>query len=111
VNRLVVARTVLAGVELLAPTHVLRAIAGDGINGSASRVVRVLGTRDLVQAAVTYVRPSRAVLVGGAVVDSLHAISMVALAVASPRNRRAGGTSAVVAALMAADQVRFARRR
>lgn len=108
-NRLVAARVVLAGTELLAPDDVLRAIAGPGIHGSGRSVVRVLGARDLVQTAVTAVRPSRAVLVGGAVVDSLHAMSMIALAVMSRPSRRAASTSAVVAALMAVAQVRSAQ--
>ncbi len=63
--------------------------------GTRTRVVaRVLGARHLAQAAVTAVRPTREVLRGGAVVDVLHASSMVALAVVSGPYRRAGLTDA-----------------
>jgi hypothetical protein len=62
-------------------------------------VVRVLGVRHLAQ----YVADARGHrLLGGPTLDVLHAASMVGLAMASRRYRRAALTSAVVASAFAA---------
>jgi hypothetical protein len=60
-------------------------------------VARVLGTRHLAQAVLTLWRPRPAVLAAGAGIDGCHAASMLALAAASPRMRRAGLTDAMAA--------------
>lgn len=54
----------------------------------AALVARVLGGRELLQAAVSLLRPTRAVLVLGSGVDLAHAASMLALG-ASDRRWRA----------------------
>lgn len=86
---------------LAAPGLLLGAVTGVPPTRRDLTVARVLGARHLLQAAVTLSEGSR-VLVPGAVVDLLHAASMVALAVADPRMRRAGATDATAAGFLAA---------
>jgi hypothetical protein len=65
-------------------------------------VVRVLGSRHLIQAAVTARAPSALVLRAGAQVDLAHAASMLALGAVSRPLRRAPLADGLVAALFAA---------
>ena len=74
------------------------------------RTVRVLGLRQLVQAAVTAPTPSPAVLALGVEVDLLHAASMVALAAVRPRYRRAALAEALAATALACAGTIAARR-
>lgn len=60
-------------------------------------VARILGVRQLAQAALCAPAPTRDVLAVGSAVDVAHATSMIALAVISPRRRRAALLSAAVA--------------
>jgi hypothetical protein len=64
-------------------------------------VARVLGVRQLGQALASAAVPSAAVVETGAGIDAVHALSMVALGVASRRHRRAALASAGVAASFA----------
>jgi hypothetical protein len=64
-------------------------------------VVRLLGVRSTLQALVLAVRPVRAVALGAAGVDALHAASMGAAALVWPRYRRAALASGAVAAVTA----------
>ena len=59
-------------------------------------VVRVLGARRLLQELILLVRPSPGVVLGAAVVDVLHAASMLAAVGLWPRYRLAELTSAAV---------------
>jgi hypothetical protein len=65
-------------------------------------MVRVLGTRHLVQAAVTARAPGALVLRAGAQVDLAHAASMLALGAAGRPLRRAQLADGLVAAVFAA---------
>ncbi|HEV7727565.1 MAG TPA: hypothetical protein VGO74_11620 [Modestobacter sp.] len=65
-------------------------------------LVRLLGARRLVQAAVTVAAPTRGVLLLGAGTDTLHALSMVAAALRWPGLRRAASISATAATAAAA---------
>jgi hypothetical protein len=105
VNALVVSRVILGAAELLAPGRLLRVVAGHDSDVQARQVVRVLGAREAVQATVIAVRPSRRILIGGATVDALHALSMVALGVSKTQRRREALTSAAVAGLFAIAEV------
>jgi hypothetical protein len=77
------------------PAATARAVSGGPVPPPA--VIRVLGARQLVQSAVLLLRPSRPLTVGAAVVDGLHAATMVAAALIWPRYRRPALTSAAVA--------------
>lgn len=91
----------LYGLALLAaPGPVLTAGAGQPPSRRDCAVARVLGIRHVTQAILTAAAGGRAVA-PGAVVDSLHAASMVALAAAQPRMRRAELADAAVAGLLA----------
>ena len=103
---LLVARAGLGAAYLLMPA--LRSPGGPRPS-PAVRVARVLGLRQLAQAALTSGDPGRPVLVLGAGTDALHAASMVALAACSARWRRQAGLDAVVAASLAAAGVAAAR--
>lgn len=73
-----------------------------------THVARVLGARHLAQALPCAVWPRRGVLQAGVAVDGLHAASMVALAVASPRWRRAALAETCLAVIFTALGVKAA---
>ncbi|MCY0904151.1 hypothetical protein [Arthrobacter sp. H14-L1] len=105
-------------VQLVAPNLLSERVAGLQLDGRATAVVRVLGARHLLQAAVVSVvqgsappgspRASAAHRLGSAV-DALHAASMVLLAAADAKRRRAALTDAVVAGVFAAGEWRAGR--
>lgn len=89
------------------PGVVLGQLEGPPPDGVEQAVAKVLGGRQLVQAAAVARWPSAGGRVGAAT-DVLHALSMVALAT-SPRYRRVAATSGVVAVVLAALELRGAR--
>jgi hypothetical protein len=96
-------------VMLLRPEDLTRSVCGGGPE-PAAWIVRVLGARLLAQNVVTFVRPTREVVLAGAATDALHAASMVAARVRWPEHARpiwvSGSTSAASAALGALTAVR-----
>jgi hypothetical protein len=68
----------------------------------ARRVAQILGARHLVQAGISAFAPGPGVFVAGAGIDSLHAVSMLALALFDRGARRAALTDALAEALLAA---------
>jgi hypothetical protein len=77
----------------------------------AQVVVRILGTRHLLQAGAVATTPDhRDALAVGSVVDALHAISMVALAAVDRRRRRLAVADAGVATAFALAGWRRAHR-
>ncbi|HEX3004500.1 MAG TPA: hypothetical protein VHO27_09810 [Angustibacter sp.] len=89
------------------PQLVLRGLSGPPADGTEQTVAKVLGGRQLVQAAAVARWPSVAGRVGAAA-DLLHALTMAALAT-SPRYRRVAATSGAVAVVLAALELRGAR--
>src|SRR6202044_1298581 len=69
---------------LLAPGRILRALARMPLDRRTVAVARVLGARQLVQAALVGRSPTSGRLLAGAAVDAVHAASMVAVARWSP---------------------------
>jgi hypothetical protein len=69
---------------------------------SAVAIARMLGLRQLLQAAVTAVAPTGRVAGLSAAVDALHAGTDVGFAAASPRWRRIAAADAVIATAFAA---------
>jgi hypothetical protein len=91
------------GVALLcAPGPALRLATGQPPGPRGRTVARVLGVRHLAQAVLTAWRPRREVLLAGAGIDACHCASMLALAAADPRMRRAGFADALAAAAFTA---------
>lgn len=95
---------------VLAPGVVIYLVTGRFPGRRARRVAQLLGTRHLIQAALTAVAPVPAVLAAGAGADGLHAASMLALAAASRGTRQAALTDALAESLFAAAGFAAAQR-
>ena len=95
---------------LLYPDGVARVVCGGGRRPPA-RVVRLLGARTLGQQALVLVRPDREVVLAGAAVDLLHALSLAPAVLVWPRHARSAAVSGAVALASAALAVASAPRR
>lgn len=110
-TRLVAGARVGWGVFLLAcPDRPIRALTGVRLTPRDRHVLRVLGARQVVQAAVSLVHPSHRVLAVGSAVDALHAASCLGLAAADSRWRRGAVLGAADAAAFAFAGYAGARR-
>jgi hypothetical protein len=95
---LAAARMGWGGLLVGAPDLVLATLTGRPATRSQARVLRVLGTRHLVQAGIELARPTRGVIRSGAAVDLLHAATCAGAVAFLPAWRRAAlvdGTGAV----------------
>jgi hypothetical protein len=91
------------GVALVAaPGAVIRLATGQPSGRRERGVARLLGARHVVQAAITALAPVPGVLAAGAGVDAVHTTSMITLAAADRRVRRAALTDALAESLFAA---------
>lgn len=89
------------GLALLSvPGPMIRAMTGAPVASRSLAVARVLGARQLAQAAICGLAPTRRLIAAGAAVDGLHGASMLALAGAEPRLRRALLAETVIAAAL-----------
>ncbi|MBD8058172.1 hypothetical protein IC607_04215 [Cellulomonas sp. JH27-2] len=93
---------------LVAPAAVLEAIGVDPDLPHIRGAVRLLGARHLAQGTALALMPER-LSPAVAVVDAIHAASMVALAAVAPTYRRAALLSAAVAVGSGVVTVRAAR--
>ena len=91
---------------LMAPAELLTAAGGPPPSGPECRVARLLGARQLAQAAFTATGGRRA-LRWGAAADGLHCVSMLMLAAAGRPRRRSELAESGIAALLAAASLRF----
>jgi len=90
------------GVALVAaPGAVIRLATGQPSGHRERAIARLLGSRHLVQAAITALAPVPGVLAAGAGVDALHTTSMIMLAAVDRRARRAALTDALAESLFA----------
>ena len=96
------ARATYGAALVLAPGPTIRIATCRHPSRRACRVARVLGTRHLIQAALTAAAPGPAVLAMGGQVDAVHTASMLLLAAVSPAERRAALTDALAEAAFAA---------
>jgi hypothetical protein len=95
---------------LLAPGPLIRICTGYPADSRVQLTARVLGTRHLIQAALTAgAGPGTGRLVASAAVDLVHASSMAGLAAASPRLRRTALTDALLETALAAAGLITAR--
>ena len=97
-------------VQLLRPAYSAEQLLGGPLDPGAVAAVRVLGARQLAQAAVSVAAPSAPLLALGAGADGAHALSMAVLALADPRWRRPAMVSGLIAAAFAAGGATAARR-
>jgi hypothetical protein len=95
---------------LLLPGPVIRVLGG-AVDDEAARVVlRALGARHVLQAVGSGVAPGPSVLRVGALVDALHGLSDLVLAVLDPRRARVALVDAAIAAAWCLASLRDARR-
>jgi hypothetical protein len=87
---------------VLVPGPALRLATGRLPTRRACRVAQVLGARHLVQATLTTIAPTPAILAVGGQVDAVHTASMLVLAAVSRAGRRAALTDALTEAAFAA---------
>lgn len=73
-------------------------VTGGSLPALGRTAAVALAVRDLAQGGLLLARPEPASVEAGAVVDVLHAVSMLPVAAASPRYRTAATVSAAVAA-------------
>ena len=97
-----VVRATYGAALVLVPGPAIRLATGRLPSRQACRVARVLGTRHLIQAALTAAAPGRAVLALGGQVDAVHTASVLLLAAVSRAQRRAAVTDALTEAAFAA---------
>lgn len=93
-------RTGWGAALLLAPHQVLTRLHVH-VDATAITVTRILGARQLAQAALSGINPSPEVLAMGIWVDSAHAATAISLAALDPTRARAALTDTTVAALWA----------
>jgi hypothetical protein len=87
---------------VLAPGPAIHLATGRLATRRACRVAQVLGARHLVQATLTIIAPTPAILAAGGQVDAVHTASMLLLAAVSRAGRRAALADAVAEAAFAA---------
>jgi hypothetical protein len=99
------------GIALLClPGTLITAVTGDPASVRVRAVARVLGARQLAQAAICGLAPVRDLIEAGVAADGLHAASMLMMAGAEPGLRRALLTDAVIAATFAGAAATSVRR-
>ena len=87
---------------LVAPRQVMQNVHHVPVDTKSVVIARILGARQLTQAALSGVRPSPDVLAMGVWVDAVHALTALGLACVDRSRARAGLTDTAVAALWAA---------
>jgi hypothetical protein len=97
-------------IQLALPRYSAEQQLGGPLDSATLRVVRVLGARQVTQAGLALAYPAEPLLGLGVGVDALHALSMVPLALATPRWRRPALVSGLMATAFAAAGVLAARR-
>ena len=96
------ARLSWGGLLTVAPGRVLRTLTGRPATGSQVAVLRVLGTRHLLQGGLDLARPTYGALRAGAAVDLLHASTCAAAIAFLPAWRRIALVDGTGAAAFAA---------
>jgi hypothetical protein len=104
------ARAGYGAVQLLGPAYSAEQLLGGPLDHGAVAAVRVLGARQLAQAAVSVADPSARLLALGAGADAAHALTMALLALADHRWRRPAMVSGLIAAAFAVLGATAARR-
>jgi hypothetical protein len=96
---------------LVAPAPILRALPGshDRPDRRALLAARALGARHLIQAVAIMQRPTRRWMLAGAGIDATHAATMLTLAAVRPNRRAVAATSATLAMVIAAAEIRGSR--
>jgi hypothetical protein len=101
VTALIVVRAIAGATLLVFPRRVLGVLPGHRSDPPIRTAARVIGARDLGEAAMLGHRPTRRRVRIGAGIDAIHSASMVALAIASPKYRAPALSSALGAVALA----------
>jgi hypothetical protein len=108
--RLLLGVRLLWGTALLvAPEAVLSHLPHQRIDRPARTFARLLGTRHLLQAAITTRYPTPGTILAGAAIDATHAATMAILAAIRPDRRDLALTNAATATALAAAGVATAQ--
>lgn len=108
--RLSLAQGCWGAILLRASPQLLHGLAGEPVSPDVIKVAHVLGARELIQALITIRRPTQGALQLGAVVEALHAVTMIAAASASLGPRRLTMASAAASGAFALAGVTQSRR-
>jgi len=100
-RRIELVRAVWGAVLLIAPSAVLSALHGVQVDRKALVVTRILGARHLVQAWLSGINPSRAMLAAGAGVDAIHSLTAFGLGALDRRRLQGGVADGIIAAVWA----------
>ncbi len=107
-----VTRGGLGAIELVLPELAGRwSWSRSRLDRRSTMVIRVLGGRQLGQALLMYLAPDAKVATAGAVVDAIHAVSMLGLALRSSQWRRPALVEAAGATVLSSLGVWIGRRR
>ena len=107
-RRIAIVRVVYGVFLLVASDTLIETVIGER-SRMAAVVGRIIGMRHVVQALTLGKRRSRGWAAAGAGIDTLHALSMVALAILSDRYRRLAALDAAVASSWAVSGWLFGR--
>jgi hypothetical protein len=99
-----IVRLVYGLLEFLAPRTVTGLLLGHPPDKKTRTVIRILGARHALQAALTFGRPATWHRVGGAV-DLIHAATAAAFAKNDPRRRIPASINVALALIFAAGEL------
>jgi hypothetical protein len=109
-RRLLLASRAAFGAELLAaPGPLLRLLGGHPADETAVVVARILGARQLAEAAVLWRFGGSRLMRAGAVVDLIHAGTAAAAAAADSKHRRLAAINVGTALALAAGTIAVSR--
>lgn len=108
-SRLTLVRAAWGAALLLAPDRVLSALPHQQLDRPTRVFARVLGARELAQAAIIARRPTRGWVLAGTAVDATHATTMVGLALLNPDRRKLALSNVVTASAFAVTGLHRAR--
>jgi hypothetical protein len=98
---LATARGLYGATLLIVPAPLVRAAGGRHTDPRARRVARILGLRQLAEAAVLATQPRGTLRVAGAAVDAVHALTALGVAAVDGRRRRLAIVNALTASAFA----------
>ncbi|AMM22647.1 hypothetical protein AX769_21150 (plasmid) [Frondihabitans sp. PAMC 28766] len=101
-----VVRAPLGLTELLLPNQVAEHLLGHPADARERIFIRILGARHLLQAVILLMAKDRIAHRIGAVVDVIHAGTMVAVAATDPRRKTSATVNAAIAVVFAGGETR-----
>lgn len=106
INGVELVRGAYGACQLIAPRLLAGRVLRANMTPTVVTIIRILGARHLVQAAITLPDRTRWLRPLGGFVDLLHALSMLGVAIVAGAHRRAALCDAAVATAFAASELR-----